>query len=532
MEISSRRIKNLIQALIISATVAFTLHRCSEKRDKGNTGMAMIDIDFNNRIENTGMARVSISSEFAEFAKGMNDSCLNLSATADKRFPVIVTCKDESSLTDYNEFTIEVWVKKAQNDNERYVIAGSKEIVNNHTVGWEIATSCNGSWTWQLTDGNSVWKYQPTNLSQNMNDNKWHQLVFSVNSKNKEARIYFDGKNRAVYSLANFKSSCISNKYHIGTDPLAIDLQMEAFNGFIDNFKLWARALSDDDVKLSYFTRSGKTVTGDTYRGEQLSVMTWNIWHGGKHYGKRVGVDRIADVIRNTNPDIVLLQDTEGSGERIADNLGYYFFSRSDNLSVISRFPFSHSYDIFKPSTFGCVSMNIGSSKELLLCPVSLDSKPNIGAYVKTGSAIPDSIIDREMQTRGLQVRFILGELSSFSLSGNKTIILAGDFNSGSHLDWTERNKKAHNDLVVEFPASKSLEQSGFIDTYRTVNPDEVEYPGITWSPVFNTSMQDRIDYIYCKGNALTPVSSEVIDNYTYDFPSSHAAVVTVFSIN
>ncbi len=532
MNIFIRKIKSPVQLLVITVIAAFALQGCEDKTIKGNTGMTMIDIDFNNRIENTGMARVNIISEYAEFEKGMNDSCFNLSATSDKRLPVIVTCKEESSLTDYNEFTVEVWIKKAPDDNARYVIAGSKEEINNSTVGWEIATSCNGSWTWQLSDGRSTWKYAPTNLIQNMDDNNWHQIAFSVNSKNKEARIYFDGKNRAVFSLADLKSSCISNRYYIGSDPMAIDFQMEAFNGFIDNFRLWARALNDDDVKLSFFTRSGKKVPGNTYPGEQLSVMTWNIWHGGKHYGKRVGVDRISDVIRNADPDIVLLQDVEGSGERIADDLGYFYFSRSKNLSVISRFPFKRSYDIFKPSTFGCVSMNIGNGQELLLCPVLLDSKPNIGAYVKTGNAIPDSIIDREMQTRGLQMRFILGELSSFSLSNNKTLILAGDFNSGSHLDWTERNKKAHDGLVVEFPASKSLEQAGFIDTYRTINPDEVEYPGITWSPVFRNTMQDRIDFIYSKGNGLTPVSSEVIDSYIYDFPSSHAAVITVFSIN
>ncbi len=531
MEIFGQKIKFPAPVFIVSVIAVFVFQSCGEKAMKGNTGMAMIDIDFNNRIENTGMTGVKISSEFAEFAKGMNDSCLNLSATAGKRFPVIVTCKEESSLTDYNQFTVEVWVKKAPADNKRYVIAGSKETVGNITTGWEITTSCNGSWTWQFTDGTSTWKYQPTDLIQNLNDGNWHQLAFSADNKNKEARIYFDGKNRAVFSLANLKSNYIGNKFYIGSDPLAIDLQMEAFNGFIDNFKLWARALNDDDIRLSYFSRSGKKPAESPLPEKQLSVMTWNIWHGGKHYGKRVGVDRVADIIRNAGPDVVLLQDTEGSGERIADILGYYFFSRSENLSVVSRFPFSRSYDIYKPSTFGCIGMNLGNGKEVLLCPVSLDSKPDIGAYVKAGSAIPDSIIDREMQTRGLQMRFILGELSSFTLGGNKTIILAGDFNSGSHLDWTKRNKKAHFGLVVKFPASKSLEQSDFIDTYRTVNPDEVKYPGITWSPVFRNSMQDRIDYIYCKGDALTPVSSEVIDSYIYDFPSSHAAVVTVFSI-
>ena len=494
--------------------------------------MAMIDIDFDNIVENHGMANISIEAGNSEFTKGLNDSCLNLTGTSNRRGPVILTCNEESSLAEYKEFTVEIWIKKIQDDNDSYTVAGSMNRTENEIRGWKIGTTCEGSWIWQLSDGKSVWTYKPTPKLQNLNDDKWHQLAFSVNSKMKEARLYFDGKNRAVYSLPDIKNSCSSNEYFIGSDPLAINAQMEAFNGLIDNFKLWARALSDNDISRSYFVHTGITLPNAPAPEDKLRVMTWNIWHGGKHYGKTVGVQRVTNIIRDANPDIVVLQDTEGSGEKIADAMNYYFFSRSRNLSVLSRFPLGHTYDIFRPDNFGCININAGRELELLVCPVWLNPKPNIGAYVMTGKAIPDTIIDREMQTRGLQMRFILGELSSFALNQNKTMILAGDFNSGSHLDWTERNKKAHHGLVVRYPVSSMLQNNGYSDTYRTVNPDETDMPGITWSPVFKNTLQDRIDFIYCKGSALTPESSYVINNYIHDFPSSHAALVTVFSIN
>jgi len=168
----------------------------------------------------------------------------------------------------------------------------------------------------------------------------------------------------------------------------------------------------------------------------------------------------------------------------------------------------------------------------MLFCPVWLDNMPNIEAYIKVGNAIPDSIVQRELQTRGHQIRFILGELSSFTRNSDNNLVVAGDFNSGSHLDWTERNKKNYHGLVVEFPVSKSMEEQGFIDSYRFLHPDETKFAGYTWSPVLKDSFKDRIDFIYFKGNRFKPVTSYVIDSYPYGFPSSHAALVTVFHVN
>lgn len=531
MSVPRLNIQTAAFRFLTASLLGLMLYACGDENPKTNTGLAMIDIDFNNRIENTGMAGVDIEAPEADFDRGIKDSCLNLTGTSNKREPVIISCNEDINLTEYREFTVELWVKKTANDDERYVMAASKKRLNDKITGWEMATSCNGSWTWSLSDGSTSWNYSPTDLQQNLNDNKWHQLAFSVSSKKNEARIYFDGRNRAVYSLANLQKSCLGNNYYIGSDPLSIDLQMEAFNGLIDNFKLWARALDDNDIAHSYFTKTGKNIPDAPQPEDKVSVMTWNIWHGGRHFGKRVGVDRIIDIIKKAKPDIVILQDTEHSGEKIADGLGYYLFSRSKGLSVISKYPYGDSYDIYKPETFGCVSVKTGDDKEVFICPVMLESKPNIGAYVMTGKAIPDTIIEREMETRGLQMRFILGELSSFTLNRNSTLILGGDFNSGSHLDWTEKNKENHNGIAVELPVSKMLEQENFKDSYRIVNPDETESPGITWSPVFRNTLQDRIDFIYVKGNALTPVSSHVINSYDYDFPSSHAALITVFSL-
>ena len=51
----------------------------------------------------------------------------------------------------------------------------------------------------------------------------------------------------------------------------------------------------------------------------EFRVMTWNIWHGGREDGEEVGPLRVAEVIRDSQADVVAMQETYGSGERIAE---------------------------------------------------------------------------------------------------------------------------------------------------------------------------------------------------------------------
>ena len=59
-----------------------------------------------------------------------------------------------------------------------------------------------------------------------------------------------------------------------------------------------------------------------------FSVMTWNIWHGGREDGEIVGPKRVTRVIKNSRVDIVAMQETYGSGELISKALGFNFLPR------------------------------------------------------------------------------------------------------------------------------------------------------------------------------------------------------------
>lgn len=96
-------------------------------------------------------------------------------------------------------------------------------------------------------------------------------------------------------------------------------------------------------------------------------------------------------------------------------------------------------------------------------------------------------------------------------------MIVGGDFNEPSHLDWIEENKNLydHNGLVIPWTVTTLLEKDGFIDTYRHIYPNPLTHPGftypadnplkepgkLTWAP--KADERDRIDFIFYQERIL-----------------------------
>ena len=146
-------------------------------------------------------------------------------------------------------------------------------------------------------------------------------------------------------------------------------------------------------------------------------------------------------------------------------------------------------------------------------------------------------------------------------LRAGENVILTGDFNSSSHLDWTARAAESGLDrwvkntsgrpmrFKIEWQGSKALADAGLRDAYRVAFPDEVAKPGITWTPPyaegvpgrrpFKDQVLDRIDRIYFAGNHLKLVSASVVgeDRETCEivhggpWVSDHRAVLATFSV-
>lgn len=129
-------------------------------------------------------------------------------------------------------------------------------------------------------------------------------------------------------------------------------------------------------------------------------------------------------------------------------------------------------------------------------------------------------------------------------------VIVCGDFNCPSHLDWTDTTADKHGGWSVKWPATKIMEEMNFIDSFRDLHPDVHSEPGYTWSTVnkYNAEWdytipepQDRIDFIFYQGR-IKPVRSftyagfEPLKPIPYhkdnDYPSDHYAVITEFDVD
>ncbi len=92
-----------------------------------------------------------------------------------------------------------------------------------------------------------------------------------------------------------------------------------------------------------------------------FKVMAWNILHGANDIPN--GVENAIDIIKEINPDVILMVETYGSGKRIADALGYNFHliakegtalnDKHINLSIFSKFPFGERIDTKHPFYLG-----------------------------------------------------------------------------------------------------------------------------------------------------------------------------------
>lgn len=147
-----------------------------------------------------------------------------------------------------------------------------------------------------------------------------------------------------------------------------------------------------------------------------------------------------------------------------------------------------------------------------------------------------------------------------------RIVILGGDFNEPSHLDWTMATKDLydHQGLVIPWTVTTLLEEEGYQDAYREMFPNPLTHPGFTypadcphvpisklaWSP--EADDRDRIDYIFYSptkglqlekaaivgpkgsvayGKRIQEKGNDPILPPASIWPTDHKAVLAVFSL-
>jgi exonuclease III len=512
--------------LFIAVIILTTIEGCEKQVQ---IGQPIIAFNFNNSLKNNGMATTAIyGPQAVSYAFEKEDTCLDLSLNATSRKALSIKLNDNFSLNDYKGFTVSCWVKKYPHDPESYTILAHTKHDSIGWKGWKIETQENGAWQWSFSNGHQQWHYKPT-TKQRINDQNWHQLAFVYNASNKEARLYHNGKNVAIYSIPGPMLQINNPTIIIGDDSINSD-EKNLFNGYVDDLKMWARVINNEEIEAIY-EQKRKLRQKDYTVDETIKVMTWNLWDDGIHDGRYVGVQRIIQIVKEANPDIIFLQEANKSAIAIADKLDYYLYIRSDQLCLLSRFPITKTHNVFDPDISACVELAIDAENKLITCPLRFSEEPQLNNYIQSDIAQVDSILKWESETRGKESRFLLSELSHFIQKANeKPIILGGDFNCGSHLDWTQSSAPNNLGYIIEFPSSVNFLKKGLHDSYRILHPDETDYQGFTLPLRTDSILPNRTSFIYYKGNKIVPVQCTLLTDHPNGFPSNQAALVTTFA--
>ena len=280
-----------------------------------------------------------------------------------------------------------------------------------------------------------------------------------------------------------------------------------------------------------------------------FKVMAWNIFHGGNDIEN--GPENVAKIIKEINPDIILMVETYGSGPFIADFLKYNFHliasketplnDKSVNLSIYSRYPFGKRIDTKLPFYLGGIEIPI-NGKTIRFFSNWFHYLPWDNEPEKMGKTVEELLEWEQSGARFEMLKKVLPYLKKYSQETDSIpMVFGGDMNSLSHLDWTKKTKKIHNNLIVPWGATKILEDLGLIDSYRKENPNPKTHPGITWDKKGRKDSH-RIDYIFYKGKSIKSIKSKsynaffnepiIINKKKFIYPSDHGLVVTTFKLN
>ncbi|HKK67767.1 MAG TPA: LamG domain-containing protein, partial [Bacteroidales bacterium] len=266
------------QIYLVFLLALFILIGCKQ-RDYSNPGPSLIYVTFNGEVSNTGILPVEFRGQkYVSFSKGISDTCLNLSKNALFRKPVIIDKGSANRFNDYEGLTIIFWVKTDPNDPNEYVIIGQKSLAEDKNYsGWHISKTKTGSWRWVFRNGNDSLQYAPTHAHQPINDGGWHQIGFTMNKSQGEARFFYNGNLKAILSTENMDLSFPGTSLYAGADPLAQNMQTQTFNGMIDELGVWSRAFSNNQVAGLYNQTSGRKLKPLPAYKDSITMLTWNI---------------------------------------------------------------------------------------------------------------------------------------------------------------------------------------------------------------------------------------------------------------
>lgn len=280
-----------------------------------------------------------------------------------------------------------------------------------------------------------------------------------------------------------------------------------------------------------------------------FKALSLNTWHEGTQVPN--GYESLVAEILASQADVIALSEIRNrdgvdflrrcvAALNQAGQGTYYGISCEGDTAVLSRWPIQSITRI--PGGDGVRAMVQMGAQSLAVYSVHLDythyacSLPRgycdgSAAYPgwnlrDDGTGQPSPITDiaiigrnNRASARQTAIRACLDDAGK--LPADIPIVLMGDFNEPSHLDWIDGNKHRYDRHGVVYPwdTTRLLADHGFQDAYRVLQPSPLTHPGFTWPAVAGAGQQcswlkladerDRIDYVFFRG-ALAPKEAVV----------------------
>lgn len=321
----------------------------------------------------------------------------------------------------------------------------------------------------------------------------------------------------------------------------------------------------------------GKTTT--------LRVLALNAWFGGTAVSG--GVDMIVNIIKKSRASLVFLPEAKSTTSEIVQKLsdsGLPFeYRMSGSTAVLSAYPIAETSTLpFMTKavvTVGTVQIAAYAAHleyrwYATYLPRGYGPGAPSGEFSEygwnkmAGGPVTDpATVQRINDASGrpdAMNRFIADARKELLLG--RLVILGGDFNEPSALDWTEKtaNLFDHNGVVLQWRSTQALKDAGFTDDYRKKYPDPARNPGFTW-PASNPNAavssltwapeadeRDRIDYLFhvadprlaWRDTQLVGPRGSIVRNQRVDeasgepfllsdiaWPSDHKGVLSTFTL-
>lgn len=262
-----------------------------------------------------------------------------------------------------------------------------------------------------------------------------------------------------------------------------------------------------------------------------LRVMCWNIWRAGVKKEESGKPHQVVKLIKQESPDIVAMQETYGSGPWLQEQLGYQLRLRGPHFSIHSKHPILK--DLSVGQEWNCIGalIDVPEFGQIAFFSIWLPFKGDIWVPGSRENVTIQQMLDVCEPSRKVLSELLPAIEQKLKQENLESIpvIMAGDFNSMSHFDYVLENADQFDGKIIAWPTSQLMIKAGYTDTYRHVHPNVDRLKDRTWSPEFTNQEEDRIDFIYSRGEVLKPFKSWIIDKHKPFFPSDHAIVMTSF---